>query len=130
MDTVTHSPLWVLLVWAEWYLAPILALVVSAVYFATSPRTQPLSLRLLVSSAGVLTAVVYCVAGAVALLKRPDRAYGSAFAVALLLPISAMVLSLWLYRGKKVVHFLQIVNVACLAWTAFIGGMAVTGDWL
>jgi hypothetical protein len=118
------------LAWAQWYLAPILALLVSAVYFATSPKLQPLSVRLLASSAGLFISTIYCVAGVIALLRLSRSGFGAPFAVAVTLGLGLIGLSFWLYRGKKLVHLLQLINLACLAWTGFIGGMAITGRWL
>ena len=47
---------------AQFWLAPVLALVISGIYFANSPKTQPLAMRVLASSHGVATAVLYMVA--------------------------------------------------------------------
>lgn len=56
--------------------------------------------------------------------------YAVPFMISLLVPLGLGVFSLFRYQGHKVVHWLQLLNVLCLAWTAFIGIMAITGDWL
>jgi hypothetical protein len=130
VEPTTLGPVATALVWAQWYLAPILALSVSAAYLTTSPKTQPLSERLLASSAGMFIAAIYCLAGTIALLGLSRPGLATLFAVALLLAIGLIGLSFRLYRGRKRVHLLQFINVACLAWTGFVGGMATTGRWL
>jgi hypothetical protein len=130
MEPLAHSSLAAALDWAQWYLAPILALAVSVVYLATSPKLQSLSARLWASSAGFFIATIYCVAAAIAALRLSRVALGVPFDIAVFLGLGLIGLSFWMYRGKKVVHLLQLVNLACLAWTGFIGGMAITGRWL
>jgi hypothetical protein len=48
----------------------------------------------------------------------------------LLVPATLIAASFFLYKGPKSLHWLQLINIACLLWTGFVGGMAVTGDWL
>jgi Ni,Fe-hydrogenase I cytochrome b subunit len=52
------------------------------------------------------------------------------FLVLLLLPLSLIVDSFFLFRGRRIFHWLQVLNILCLIWTGFVGGMAVTGHWL
>ena len=130
MEASAQSAIGDTLRWAQWYLAPILGAAVSLVYLFSSPRTQQLSFRLLASCAGFLIAVIYCVAFAVARCGLSNPSFGLPFLLALILPLAAIVLSFRYYRGHKVIHLLQLANVAALLWTALIGGMAITGEWL
>jgi hypothetical protein len=34
------------------------------------------------------------------------------------------------FAANLLIHALQIPNVAALLWVGFVGGMAITGDWL
>jgi len=115
---------------AQFWLAPFLTLLVSVVYFRASSRTLPLGQRLAVSAHGIAITVLYF--GAMFLwmsgLARP--AYGMPFAYLLLIPIVLISYSLWRFRGWRFVHILQFLNLVSIAWTFFIGSMAVTGDWL
>ena len=56
--------------------------------------------------------------------------YGVPFLATLLVPVALIVLSFFLYEGRKSLHTLQLVNLLCIAWTFFIGSMAITGEWL
>lgn len=113
-----------------WYGVPIVTTLVSAVYFVRS-RADPSLLRRILSSAhGVAVATLYILAMLVFVTRRSDPALATPFTVTLLVPATLMVVSFILYRGAKTVHLLQVPNVACLAWTWFMGVMAVTGQWL
>lgn len=111
-------------------LAPALAIGISAIYFTASPNTEPLAKRLLVSAHGVVIAALYLGAMSVFWLHRSSDAFGKPFSYLLLIPLLLILTSLFMFRGRKLIHWLLLVNLACLAWTAFIGVMAVTGDWL
>ena len=113
-----------------WYSAPIMALLVSVLYFVRSDAGESLSRRAVTSAHGVTIAALYIVAMAFAVTRRFDPALGTPFNIALLLPAALIVASLLLYRGSKKIHWLQVPNVACLVWTGFMGGMAITGRWL
>jgi hypothetical protein len=113
-----------------WYSAPVAATVVSVIYFLCSKADASLSRRLVTSAHGLVIATLYVLAMSVAITRRSDPAFGAPFTIMLLLPVVLIVVSVLLYRGGKELHWLQLLNVACLAWTGFVGGMAVTGDWL
>lgn len=130
MEATAHGALGDALAWATWYLAPILGLGVSLAYFFTSPRAQPLKHRLLASCAGILIAVIYCAAFAIVRFRLFSPRLGAPFLLLLILPLAAMAFSFRYYRGRRSIQLLQVVNAAALIWTAFIGGMAVTGRWL
>ena len=110
---------------AQFWLAPILALAISGIYFVTSPPSQPLIGRLAASSHGAVIAVIYVGA----LIIRSTGA-SKPFVATLFLPVALIGASFFLYEGRKSLHFLHFVNLLCLAWTYFIGSMAITGKWL
>lgn len=130
MEITELSILIVLFGFAQFLLAPLLAIGVSAIYFFTSPKTQPIGSRIAASAHGITIAVIYFFAMAVFRANKAQPMYGSSFVMLQLLPILLAVLSFFLYKGRKTVHLLQILNLICLVWTFFIGGMAVTGQWL
>ena len=48
----------------------------------------------------------------------------------LLVPFASIIASFFLFRGPKLIHLLQLVNVLLLLWTGVVGGIAVTvGGW-
>jgi hypothetical protein len=127
---ISPSFLAVLFGWAQAFLAPLLALGISAVYFFTSPSTQSLAKRLLASAHGASIAALYVVAIFISWTHRSSQNLGSIFLPLLAVPLLLIGLSVYLYRGRKAVHLLQIPNLLCLGWTYFVGGMAVTGNWV
>lgn len=113
-----------------WYGAPIIALLVSVLYFVRSDAGDSLLRRSVTSAHGVAIAALYIIAMTVAVTRRFDPSLGTPFTIALLLPVALIVASFLLYRGSKTIHWLQVPNVACLVWTGFMGGMAIAGQWL
>lgn len=115
---------------AQFWIAPILALAISGIYFFTSPAAQALSRRLVASLHGAVIAALYL--GALmfnaAGISKPG--YGIPFLATSLLPVALIALSFVLYEGRRSLHALQMVNLLCMTWTFFIGGMAITGEWL
>jgi hypothetical protein len=106
--------------------------VVSAVYFFADRRRPAYRFRLLCSAHGIAGIALYF--GALALwavsptYRGPLAGWG--YLILYLVPISLVVIALLRFRGPWLVHLLQVPNVCALIWAAFVGGMAVTGDWL
>jgi hypothetical protein len=130
MESTSLNIIAVLFAWAQGLLAPILALVISVVYFISSPRTEPLSKRILASAHGVVITAIYMGAMTVFWAQKANPKFITPFLFSLLVPLLLIAVSFFVYRGRKTVHFLQLLNLLCLGWTFFIGSMAVTGDWL
>lgn len=122
--------IFLLFTWVQAMIAPALAIGISALYFTASPKTELLAKRLLVSAHGVVIALLYFGAMSVFWFHRSNDAFVKPFTYLLLIPLLLILTSLFMFRGRKLIHWLLLVNLACLAWTAFIGVMAVTGDWL
>lgn len=116
----------------QWYGAPITMIAISVIYFLADSRKNELSARLLTSSHGILGAFIYLGAMCLHYFKpleyRPHLAVP--FAILCMVPLVAMFYSFFTFRGNRMVHILQILNLWALTWTLFIGGMAVTGDWI
>jgi hypothetical protein len=113
-----------------WYSTPLVATAISVAYFLRSGADVSSLRRVATSAHGVVIAVLYVVAMLVAVTRRYNPALGTPFTLALALPVVLVAVSLLFYRGSRTLHWLQLPNVACLAWTAFMGGMAITGQWL
>lgn len=119
--------LWIL---AEGPLVPLLTLGISAIYFAKSPRDQSLTDRIAASAHGASICLIYLAAWLIALTRESAMRFGIPFLLLLLVPAILITVSFVFFKGPKSLHWLQLVNIACLLWTGFVGGMAVTGDWL
>lgn len=130
MESTSLNIIAVLFGWAQGLLAPILALVISVVYFISSPRAEPLPKRILASAHGAVITAIYMGAMTVFLAQKANPKFITPFLFSLLVPLLLIAVSFFVYRGRKTVHFLQLLNLLCLGWTFFIGSMAVTGDWL
>jgi hypothetical protein len=117
------------LVWLVEVSSPvILPASTSIVYFITSPRRQPRRLRLLASAHGATIATIYALAWLIVLsgMSRPPLLLP--FAVLLIVPVSLTLISFFIYKGPRAVHWLQVPSIACLLWTGFAGAMLVTGQ--
>lgn len=119
-----------MLSWVLELIVPVLLpLAISAVYFLRSPSNQALFQRMLVSAHGLSISVIYLSATAISWTKKADSTLGRPFAIALVIPLVLIVIFA-LYRGRRTTHWFQVLNFVCLAWVSFVGGMAITGDWL
>jgi hypothetical protein len=116
--------------WIQGPLWPLVALVVSVIYFITSPTSQPLGQRFLLSAHGALTAFLYFGAMTIWWTGHSGDHWLLPLWLVFLASLGSVTASFILFRGKKAVHFLQIPNLLALAWTAFIASMALPGDWL
>ncbi len=114
----------------ELWVWPLLALLVSLAYFHAADAALSLGRRIAVSAHGGSIAALHLGAFAIALAGWSHPKYGTPFLVALLVPLVLMGYSLFAFRGRNSVHWLQLVNVVALFWAAFIGVMSITGEWL
>ena len=130
MEATSSNFLAALSGWAQGLLAPLLALGISGVYFLTSPKSESLIKRLLASAHGVAIAILYMAAMIVFWSHKANESFGTPYLLSLSVPLILIVVSFFAYRGRKAIHLLQVLNLLCLAWTLFIGSMAVTGNWL
>jgi len=109
---------------------PLLAMAISVVYLWRSPKGQPVPQRLLVSAHGAAIAAIYLCAMYMwwSGLSRANLALP--FMFSLMIPLLLILVSFLKFEGPRSMHLLQLANLFCLGATFFIGGMAVTGDWL
>jgi hypothetical protein len=109
---------------------PLLAVAISAIYFMTSPRSEPVARRLLASAHGAVIAVIYVGAISIWLSGDSQRGFGTPFLLLLLAPLASIIASFFFYRGPKLIHLLQLVNIVLLVWTGVVGSIVVSvGGW-
>ena|ERR1035437_400095 len=130
MELTSLNIIDVLFGWVQGLLAPIVALVISAAYFMSSPLSKPLSKRILASAHGVVITAIYMGAMTIFWAQKANPKFITPFLFSLLIPLFLIAVSFFVYQGRKTIHSLQLLNLLCLGWTFFIGSMAVTGDWL
>ena len=104
---------------------------VSGAYFWLGRREKDRVVLALVSAHGLVAALLYV--GAI-ILWETTRAYrpnaALPFLALHLIPVALIIYSFLRFKGPKLLHVMQLANVASMFYTVFIGGMAVTGDWL
>ncbi|PKO36256.1 MAG: hypothetical protein CVU33_19340 [Betaproteobacteria bacterium HGW-Betaproteobacteria-6] len=114
--------IWTLLAW--------LPLVSSIVYFRSSPSSESVLQRMAVSAHGAVIALLCSVALLVAIFGSPRQEYGEIYRLLLWVPLFLVAYSFFRFRGKKEIHFLQLLNILWLIFAFLFGGMAITGVWL
>jgi hypothetical protein len=113
----------------QWFGVPVGAVVISVVYFFMA-RTLSIGRRLAVSAHGCLLAAMYIFVGLIYETGHSHPSFAWPFLATFLAPAASVVFALTWYPRSKKLHFLLIPLLYCALWVAFIGGMAVTGDWL
>ncbi len=116
------------LLW-NWLPATCVMVVISIVYVVTD-RSARVGTKLVSSAHGLLGAGLFSAAIAIWVAGFSSISLVWPFTVLFALPIASMLGSLVLHRGSKLIHLLMVPELLCLAWAWFIGGMAVTNDWL
>lgn len=115
----------------NFYLPALVMCAVSGAYYACDIGEPRRSVRLMVSAHGALGAMLYSGALLCWYLSPTYRPWATLpFLLAFVLPLSSMVFSFFRFRGPKVLHLAQLLNLSALAYALFIGAMAVSGDWL
>jgi hypothetical protein len=116
-----------MLYWGAMFLPPLIA---SITYFRASPRTESLAQRFIVSAHG-LSIFALCLGGVlIGSYGHPQQEYGAPFRSLCWAPVMLIAYSFLFFRGSKAVHWLHTINLVCLLFVLFYGGMAVTGVWL
>jgi hypothetical protein len=73
---------------------------------------------------------VFALAMAVWRLGLSGKVFGYLFSFLLFTPLILIAVSFSTFAGRKGFHWFQLLNLISLAWVAFIGSMASSGDWL
>jgi len=115
----------------NFYLPVLVMCAVSGAYYAFDIAEPKRRVRLMVSAHGVLGALLYLGALFCWFLSPIYRPWATLpFFLTFVLPLSSIVYAFFRFRGPKVLHLVQLLNLSALAYALFIGGMAVSGDWL
>jgi hypothetical protein len=113
---------------AFWAPATIMILI-SAAYFWMHKGTG--WVRILVSAHGFTAALLYFGALVLWEITRDYRPWAALpFLLLHVIPVASIVYALIRFSGPKLLHLAQLANIWSMMYTIFIGGMAVTGDWL
>jgi hypothetical protein len=113
----------------QWLWAPIVAALVSCIYFAQSTNSS-FRERLAVSVHGALLALIFLVALMVGFFGLAHRSFAVPFWAALFFPAISALVALVRFQGVATVHWMQVPLLAAAAWIYFVGTMAITGEWL
>jgi hypothetical protein len=116
--------------WLQFWGAPILMFAVSFAYFFAADRSAGVPMRIAWSAHGAAAALIYMGAMAVWIGGLSRRSLEPIFLWSQFLPLGLIIYSLVRFRGKKIVHLLQVPNVLAMLLSVFVGSMAITGDWL
>ena len=119
-------PDFALMVWA----IAIVLFGASLVYFLAAARTISLSARLAGSSHGAIGAVIYSVAWAIGSSGNSRFEYELPYMMSFAVPAGLLVASFAIWDGPWQIHLLQLLIWPALLLALFIGGMAITGEWL
>ena len=104
----------------------VLTLLISVVYFFSSPATESTGKSLAVSAHGVLIAALYF--AVIVLSAHPAEAYAIPFMVLCVGGLLLVFFTIWQFKGRRVFHFLQIVNILVLSLVFVFGLGSITGD--
>jgi hypothetical protein len=120
------APSFVLMLWG----IPLVLMAVSLVYFLSADRTMSFAERLATSSHGAAGAFIYTVAWAIGSSGYSRSEYMAPFVCLFAVPFSLVVASFPYWRGPRMIHLLQLLNLPALFLAFPIGLMAITGDWI
>ena len=114
------------------HLVPVVVMLfVSGAYYFLDIGETHRRVRIFVSAHGAAGALLYVAAlitWDVAPNYRPWAAWP--YLLLFLLPLASVIYALVRFRGPRWLHVIQLFNLWAFAYALFIGGMAVTGDWL
>ena len=102
-------------------------IVISAAYYFMDGSEHNDWVRLFVSIHGLAAAFLY-VCALISKGNHPWMALPYLFAH--MFPVASIIYGFFRFSGSKFLHLSQIVNVVCMMYTIFVGGMAISGDWL
>jgi len=97
----------------------VIALLISAAYFFASPTSESIATRIAVSAPGIAIALLYF--SVVFLSAHPAAAYGIPFMSSCLAAVLLVFFSLWKFKGRRILHVLQLFNVLALFLIFILG---------
>jgi hypothetical protein len=111
-------------------LAPLVLVGTSYWYFKTAPAQTGTIFRLLASAHGVFSLVLLVGAVAIGVLGKGSKPLSDLFLALQSVPLLLILLSIFIFRGPKEIHWLQVLNIPATLWSAFIGLMSISGKWV
>lgn len=120
----THTT--AMLFWCALSLPPVL---VSVSYYLGSPRTETVTHKWLVSLHGVSISALCLAAVLVGGFGNPQQENWPLFGFLCLAAALLVVYAVVRFRGRKLLHGLQLINILWLVFAVVLGRMAVTGTW-
>jgi hypothetical protein len=103
--------------------------VISVLYLAAA-RNPTFGQRVLVSAHGATAALLYLGAMGISAAGLSKLWLSWPYLIAQLIPLGLIIVAFVRFKGLSIVHMLQPLNLVCMFYAAFVGGMAITGDWL
>lgn len=111
----------------EFWATPLLMVSISTVYFLSSPKTQPLSRRVLTAGHGALGALLFAIAMAVHYMGSPRPGLQAPFLVLWALPFVLAAISLRWFRGNWRVHILFLPLIPLMLWALIVSCTVIGG---
>jgi len=96
-------------------------------YFRSSTPTQSFARRALSSAHGIAIALLYLCAWIVYVTHHANDAWARPFGVLMVIPLGLIAMSFVVFRGRMMVHLLQLQLLLCLLWVWLRGTVIVTG---
>ena len=104
---------------------------VSAAYFFLSDVTSTKRNKILSSLHGVLATGIYLGALGVWEVTHASRPWAAwPYLLLFAAPLASIGYALFRFTGPRLLHVAQLANLWGMLYAVFIGGMAITGDWL
>ena len=119
-------PEFLLIVWC----IPLVLMAVSLAYFLAAARTMSWGARFATSSHGAVGALLYGAAWAIGSSGNSRFEYEFPYLISFGVPVALIFGSFAAWKGPLQIHLLQLLNLPALLLALFIGGMAITGNWL
>jgi len=101
----------------------------SVSFWVSNPSLKGLQ-RLLVSGHGIATLCLIGIPFTLFALGINISFFLPVFNVCCFLPLLSIVYSFFQHKGTKLLFILYLFLLPAIMWAWFIGGMAVSGDWL
>ena len=113
---------------AVFYIIP---LAVSALYFFKS-KDANMTQRILISAHGLIFifASLFAVFVSATTSIESFETEGSIFQGILLIGIASIIYAFIQFKGSRLVHLTQIINVFAAIFIWFVGGMTISHDWI
>ena len=100
----------------DFHLPAVGAVLISVAYFLSSDPKQSFARRVLASTHGITIALLYLGAWMVNLTQYANDKWARPFAGLMVIPLGLRATAFVAFRGRKMVHLLQLPLLLCLLW--------------